>query len=509
MLGSTRCGQCDHDDAAALDNHTGRCIVRVCAHRLGNRQHERAGHGARCANHELHVVGTDCHTCPGCAESIADDYVAPVADSPLWRHGDGVQRLVARGAAVRRVSVLLFVVAALLPGAVVAQGTYGQRVSSRDGQWLLPVASNMLGSHEHDHKARGSVDAWDVTAAVGSPVFPIAAGTIEYAGCNNAGGYGCWLFINHGNAKAIYAHCGTDTVRGRRGDTVSQWTQICNVGMTGMTSWPHVHLEIHRIGGGRYEIGEFFNEAQMYYCKFCKSSNAPDAPITGIARMATSSAQQQPQNPALPALSILWLVVPFSVLFLAYMLSGYSKWSQHAIYHGMALFTCTVFFVALGGQLMVMPVSGTAKASVSTGASGWETAYKFVMGEENFKCTVDPVLTMGGVTQGTYTAWRMSQGLGPADVCKSLTESQRQAIFIERYWQASGADKMSAEMGLTHVDFAFNAGVGAAKKALAASGGDVRAYNDYRESFYVNASLCRLYCAGWLNRLNRIRKMTE
>jgi hypothetical protein len=410
---------------------------------------------------------------------------------------------------MKRLAAITVVVLCLFPSVAIAQGTYGQRVASRDGKWLLPVASNMLGSHEHDHKMRDSVDAWDVTASVGSPVFPIADGVVEYAGENNAGGYGAWLLINHGNAKAIYAHCLSGSIRVKRGDKVTAWTQICNVGMTGMTSWPHIHLEIHRIGGGRYEIGSFFDEAQMYYCKFCKSENAPDAPITGIARMVASGNQQQTQNPTLPALSILWLVVPFSVLFLAYMLSGYSKWTQHAIYHGMALFTCTVFFVALGGQLATMSGLGTAKASTPTGASGWETAYKVTIGSEGWKCTVDPILTMGGVTQGTYTRWRMEHGLGPAHVCKSLTEDQRKAIFVEYYWLASGADKMSAEMGLTHVDFAFNAGVGAAKKALAASGGSVKAYNNYREQFYLNARGCSAYCAGWLNRLNRIRKMTE
>lgn len=404
---------------------------------------------------------------------------------------------------MRKLVVVLVIACALIPVSASAQAEYGKRVVSRDGKWLLPVASNMLGSDEHDHHSRGSVDAWDVTAAVGSPVFPIADGVVEYAGCNNAGGYGCWLFINHGTAKAIYAHCAEGSLRVTNRQKVTQWTQLCNVGMTGMTSWPHVHLEIHKIGGGRYRIEQFFDRSQVYYCKFCRSNNEPGAQITGVAQRTASGT---PQVATVPALPYWWLLAAFAVLSVLYLVSGYSAWTRHAIYHGMALYMVFVSYLLIGGQMPTLTVQ--AKASAPT-AGGWEAAYKLTIGSEGNSCTHDPVRTFGGVTQATYTAWRKSHGLSSADVCGSMTEKERQAIFIERYWIASGADKMDSELALTHVDFAFNAGVGTAKTALMVSGGDVRKYNDFRENFYKEARLCRLYCAGWLNRLNRVRQLTE
>ena len=93
---------------------------------------------------------------------------------------------------MKRLAVLV-VVFALWPTVATAQTAplYGQRLASKDGKWLLPVASLHLTSTESDHIKRGSVQAWDITAPKGTPIFPIADGVVEYAGCNNKGGYGC------------------------------------------------------------------------------------------------------------------------------------------------------------------------------------------------------------------------------------------------------------------------------------------------------------------------------
>lgn len=401
-------------------------------------------------------------------------------------------------------AVAIIATIAIVSGAQ-AQDT-AQRVRSINGAWAMPVAGNVQCSDEHRHINRGSVRAWDLCVPYGSAVYPLADGVVEYAGCNNAGGYGCWVFIRYaGGYKSIMAHMIEGSITVRTGDTVRQDQQIGRVGWTGVTSFgPHVHLEIHHAGasGGRVMISDYFDRRLFKDCPLCNVSGVPVV-ASGVAQRTAAGAQQPATMPALP---YWWILAAFAVLSVLYFVSGYSKWTQHAIYHGMALYMVFVSYLLIGGQMPQF----TAQAKASTPiVGGWEAAYKLTIGSEGNSCTHDPVRTFGGVTQATYNAWRKSHGLSSADVCGSMTEKERQAIFVERYWLPSGADKMDSRLALTHVDFSFNAGVGAGKTALMVSGGDVKKYNDFREQFYKEARLCRLYCAGWMNRLNRVRQLTE
>lgn len=406
---------------------------------------------------------------------------------------------------MKRGAVVVAVLVALMWSTASGQSTYGQRLQGANG-WLLPTASTLLGSTSNDHIGRGSVLAWDVSASVGTPIFPIADGVVEYAGCNNSGGYGCWVYVDHGDGyKAIYAHIAQGSVFVKSGQKVSQWDVIGLVGLTGKTSWPHTHLEVSR-NGSRIDPAKIWNIAQMQYCKFCKSTNGAKDAISGV-QMVGNVAQAQPVN----QVPYWWMLVVYLFLVGAYAISGYSKWSQHAIYHGLAMFTALLMFVLIGGVLPGVGQQGAQASAVSSvsRSEAWELAYRFTAKAEGWERTTDPVRTMGGVTQSTYNAWRKSKGLAPADVWYSLTESERQQIFTDRYWLSSGADKMQPELALTHVDFAFNAGVGMARTALMVSDGNVKAYNNFREQFYLGARDCRIYCRGWLARLNRIRGLTE
>lgn len=150
----------------------------------------------------------------------------------------------------------------------------GGRIVSRDGRWVSPIIGGVLSSDEDDHLRRGSVYAWDVSAPYGSFIFPMAAGTVSYAGCNNAGGYGCWALIDHGDGYlSLYGHMideGAGTIRVRTGQRVQVWTPMGRVGWTGMTSFgPHVHWEIHHSERGRVRNDLFFSRSAITYCKFC------------------------------------------------------------------------------------------------------------------------------------------------------------------------------------------------------------------------------------------------
>ena len=89
---------------------------------------------------------------------------------------------------------------------------------------------------------------------------------------------------------------------------------------------------------------------------------------------------------------------------------------------------------------------------------------------EGARCVHDPVRTFKGITNGTYNAWRRDSGAWAGDVCRDLTEQQAEAIYYQRYWLASGADRLSSATAIAVFDHAVNAGVGSAKGLFAQCG---------------------------------------
>jgi murein DD-endopeptidase MepM/ murein hydrolase activator NlpD len=420
--------------------------------------------------------------------------------------------------------LLAAMLAVLSSNTAIAQQLYGQRLQSIDGQWTLPTATRLLGSTDDDHVSRGSINSWDLSASIGSPVFAAAPGRVKTSGCYlyenritpNLQGYGCSVQVDHGGGLVSqYGHCKEGTLYVKAGGQVTANSLLCQVGTTGQTSWPHVHFTILR-NGSPVRIASVFDIRQMHYCKFCKATNDPSAPIAGY--IGSAQGQQSTGYDSLgmqmvralggalaqtdPVTVQMGLAAAIMAIMLALWLSP--NWVRVAIVSGLVSVTC-----AITVALLFMP---TQAAPVQTGQAapgGWQQAYKVTIGSEGFSCTNDGAYTMGGVTQGTYDAWRMSQGLGHADVCRNLTEAQRQSIFVQRYWVASGADKLPANLAITYVDHAFNAGVGAARQGLAACGLDVSCFNRWRVQDYQGKSNCRLYCTAWINRVNKVRSITE
>lgn len=82
----------------------------------------------------------------------------------------------------------------------------------------------------------------DIRAPKGSAIYPVKAGTVTYVGYQ-LGGYGRHAIIDNGDeTESLYAHM--DKVDVYEGDVVTPETQIGEVGMTGHTTGPHLHLEI-------------------------------------------------------------------------------------------------------------------------------------------------------------------------------------------------------------------------------------------------------------------------
>lgn len=85
----------------------------------------------------------------------------------------------------------------------------------------------------------------DIATSKGTPITPIAPGTVTYAGYK--GSYGNLVIINHGNGiESYYAHC--SQIYTAVGQEVDAKTMISTVGSTGNSTGPHLHLEIRQNG---------------------------------------------------------------------------------------------------------------------------------------------------------------------------------------------------------------------------------------------------------------------
>ncbi|HTK03938.1 MAG TPA: M23 family metallopeptidase [Alphaproteobacteria bacterium] len=85
----------------------------------------------------------------------------------------------------------------------------------------------------------------DIGAPIGEPVKAITTGIVVEA--NYAQDYGITILINHGDGLiSRYAHLSKIEVK--VGDNIDMATEIGKVGLTGHTTGPHLHLEVHQDG---------------------------------------------------------------------------------------------------------------------------------------------------------------------------------------------------------------------------------------------------------------------
>jgi len=83
----------------------------------------------------------------------------------------------------------------------------------------------------------------DLTAPFGTPVYPIAAGTVSWTN-SLSWGYGNHVFIQSASGlESLYGHLSKITVVA--GEHVEKTTKIGEVGATGWATGNHVHLEVY------------------------------------------------------------------------------------------------------------------------------------------------------------------------------------------------------------------------------------------------------------------------
>lgn len=86
----------------------------------------------------------------------------------------------------------------------------------------------------------------DLAVPTGTPIRAALGGVVTTAKYN-AGGYGYYVMIDHGNGLVtLYAHCSQLTVQA--GQTVSAGDVIALSGATGRVTGPHLHFEV-RVNG--------------------------------------------------------------------------------------------------------------------------------------------------------------------------------------------------------------------------------------------------------------------
>jgi hypothetical protein len=81
----------------------------------------------------------------------------------------------------------------------------------------------------------------DIASTIGTPIHAAAAGTVSWAGPMAV--YGRTVIIDHPDGKqTLYAHASVIYVK--KGDQVDQGQVISAVGITGVTTGPHLHFEV-------------------------------------------------------------------------------------------------------------------------------------------------------------------------------------------------------------------------------------------------------------------------
>lgn len=107
--------------------------------------------------------------------------------------------------------------------------------------FVWPTDSRVVSSGFTDPRSYGQHNAIDIVAPLGAPVRAIAAGRIIFAG--SAGSCGLGVFVDHAEGWRSH-YCHLDTIRVAVGDQVDQGQRIGDIGSTGVSTGPHLHLNL-------------------------------------------------------------------------------------------------------------------------------------------------------------------------------------------------------------------------------------------------------------------------
>lgn len=187
---------------------------------------------------------------------------APAAISPrnLGDHGMRIKEIMAPSS--RRSKRAAFALAALLAipaGAV--QLAYAQAAAGAASLMMLPLHGRVSSVYGDTHEFFGKPrvhNGIDIVAQAGAPVIAPAAGRVVYTNQHD-GNYGTVLEIAHANGLVTrYAHL--ESIEVTKDEVVKAGQVIARVGSSGISTGPHLHLQVLR-------NGQSINPAEVFELK--------------------------------------------------------------------------------------------------------------------------------------------------------------------------------------------------------------------------------------------------
>ena len=107
-----------------------------------------------------------------------------------------------------------------------------------EGNFMWPTSGTISQRYSWYHRAV------DIANHSNPPIVAAQGGTVTSAGWN-AGGYGNYVVINHGNGyTTLYAHMLTNSMVVQAGQVVRQGQKLGTMGSTGRSTGTHLHFEI-------------------------------------------------------------------------------------------------------------------------------------------------------------------------------------------------------------------------------------------------------------------------
>ena len=145
--------------------------------------------------------------------------------------------------------VVLALAAGLALPAGALQLAYAQAAAGTAPFMVLPLSGRISSGYGDTHPYFGKPrfhDAVDIVAEEGAPIVAPASGRVVHANLHE-GNYGAVLEIDHGDGLVTrYAHL--KSIEVKVGQHIVAGELIARVGNTGISTGPHLHLQVLRNG---------------------------------------------------------------------------------------------------------------------------------------------------------------------------------------------------------------------------------------------------------------------
>ena len=176
---------------------------------------------------------------------------APAAISPrnLGDHGMRIGEIMSPSPRRGKRWVVLALAAGLAIPAGALQLAYAQAAAGGTPFMVLPLSGRISSGYGDNHPYFGKPrvhDGVDIVAGEGAPIVAPAAGRVVHANLHE-GNYGAVLEIDHGDGLVTrYAHL--KSIEVKVGQHIVAGELIARVGNTGISTGPHLHLQVLRNG---------------------------------------------------------------------------------------------------------------------------------------------------------------------------------------------------------------------------------------------------------------------